>query len=474
MISGEYLAIQSVSVGTPVQLVLGQDRRVRQIYQIGQFGFDFEVPTQTVITLAVFITGVGSILYVVNQTQDGLTLTAYRLNIPGRCCPTDTTVTTTLWSASTACFNPTNIQLVGGDGGIFLMFYSSNIVTLPNGVTLPGIPQAALQRYSPVNGRVLNWTVLQGDPAVKITYDPGLSLAVLYGSTQENIILGTVTVFAPNPPALYSYVIILNASLGVQRSIAEPGITISLLSSYGGNIAYIQALELIYHSADGTVNWIAQLMNITPYILLVLPNGVFIVGVGGTISTFTPNGVLLSNLAIVLPGTFVTAVFAYSDNVVLTYILSKVGGDTPHNVLSEYNLFDLILTWRSEIDVDLNIIAGTTEWVSAGSAIAVDVYTKRLPRVIGIVREIIPVEDARNAELMSLEGSPSDVNLQQLTSIPVIVDFTVTPALAPLIPGAEYFLDSQRVINTTNTGRYLGTALNSIDFLISQSGEVNF
>lgn len=443
-ISGTYASIQSVTVGSVVQLVYGQEGYVMRVYETGNFTYEI-ANLNELVGLSVF----NNIIYVLIRSSTGLMINAYSGDGMNP-----------IWSQNIGVHLATQIEIVSGPGGVYILFFTENSnIILPGGTSIPASPQYIIVRFS-TQGLIISYTTLTGTGGSipHITYNSGINTAVLYGASTKSLVLGGRTIITST--TLYSYAIILSPSLKASRVFQENSVTILKLSSNSGNIAYVDRSDeittLSFHS--NLNNWTYDLGNFDVNEITVIPNGVFLVGrnIGGLqylLYSFSPSGVLVSTAVLQISGVLLKAQFSFLANVLLLYTLSNI--EAENYIVGEYNVIDDIIVWRTAVPSGTIWLAGSGTTVASGTDSIIDVYGKRLPALVGAVSEILC------AGIQNCSSYPRLPN--GAFPYTVTVDFILTTAFSkiiPVIPGQEYFLDINGTVTVIpNDQRYIGTAL---------------
>jgi phage tail protein X len=296
----------------------------------------------------------------------------------------------------------------------------------------------------------------------------------------------------------YAYVITLSPTLTPECILVADNIVITDIVANGGNIAYTERHDNITtlnfvgvgpdeQCANSDISWTVNLGDFTVGDLIFYGTVIAIVG--------QTNNLVIQVLQYNIDGTLKASQVLPDEGTVLAYQFAVVGNDfllytIADNLifgreLVEYNVIDNILIWTTPIPQDSTLLAGTIDRVATASTNMIKSFTKRWPGLIGVVSEVIAPNYAGPgcAPFWSpcvVEGvqicCPDNPPLPNTGQAPYVVrvDFGLTSALAPVIPGQEYFINNDGLVTVDDTppNKYIGTALDSTRVLLKMTGNV--
>lgn len=496
MISGVYSSAQSLQVGDIVQLVLGQEGFVMKVYERSTFAFELDNLTVLQAT-AVF----GNYVITVQETNRGNILVQ------------EWTAGTLVWSQTVTALTIFSVSVVAGAAGVFLLINADGVITLPNSVVIQQSTGSIniLMSFALSNGQMTAYTTIQNPTVINLTYDNANNVSLIYGNATVPLIIGGATII--DQATLYSFAIFLSPTLTPSTILAVTGIVITQLAAGSGNIAYsvtsFGSTTLFFFGADGTT-WSQDLGVFTITEIAIYPGFVSILGFGLIESEFsvfqyTLTGVQINMAVLPFIGFIILTQFAFDgiDFILYAVITNSLTNPTIAT-LAEYNIFDDVIAWSINIPVTTKFLAGVNSLVTVGfDGNTVDAYGKRLPAVVGAVSAVLwqpgvtggtgacpPGFTMCTGSCPNCFGSgctgpsgttggvtgsccPNTVLPGCVSPYIVEVDFTLTTAFAPVIPGQEYFIDANRQITTNEVlTKYIGTALDSKRVLMLATGSL--
>jgi hypothetical protein len=496
MISGTYSSVQSLQVGDVVQLVLGQDGFVMKVYEKSTFAYELNNLT-ALQAIAVF---------------DIYTITVQETN-RGNVVVQAWTGGISVWSQTITALTIFNVAVVAGAAGVFLLINADGVITLPNSVVIQQSSGTIniLMAFALSNGQMTAYTTIQNPTIINLTYDNANDVSLIYGNATVPLIIGGAVII--DQSGLYSFAVFLSPTLTPSTILAVSGIVITQLAAGSGNIAYsvtsFGSTTLFFFGADGTT-WSHDLGVFTITEIAIYPGFVATLGFGLIESEFsvfqyTLTGVQINMAVLPFIGFIILTQFAFNgiDFILYAVITNSLTNPTIAT-LAEYNVFDDVIAWSINIPVTTTLLAGVNSLVAIGfDGNTVDAYGKRFPAVVGAVSAVLwqpgvtggtgacpPGFTMCTGSCPNCFGSgctgpsgatggvtgsccPNNVLPNCLSPYIVQVDFTLTTAFAPVIPGQEYFLDASRQITTNEVAtKYIGTALDSQRVLMLATGSL--
>jgi hypothetical protein len=496
-ISGTYTSLQPVIVGDLVQLVLNRQGAVMQLYE--KQILNYEVPNlNNLITMQLY----GDYLIVVRLPGIGfLSLELY-------------TKGSLTWTQTLTTLQFSNISLVIGSSGIFLLFDSVGITHLP-GVSISQSPITILSQFG-FDSNLLSVCTISSTTSRSIVYDNTANTIYLYGTLSTPLRINNSTVVNRN--SLYSFAISLSTTLVPINTLVAEAITIELLAVNNGNIAFTErngsSTSLNYVSVDNT-GFTVSLGLFTTYDLQFYSNFIAVLGNELLVNAwyvyqFLFDGTEIAKTTVSLPQTIEEATLAFNLDRFIVYAISRLAGG--NYILSEFDIYDSIEVWSTPIPPNSTNLSGVTSELTisypttgcsntgttcpSGTTCCsntIRVYGKRLPYFIGAVSEVIwPNGTGTTGPSGCIEGfspcSECPIGCTGCTGSPiccsnvvipncgipyiVTVDFIKTNAFSPVIAGQEYYINilTGRVTTDETLGRYLGTAIDDETVVMLSSG----
>lgn len=484
-ISGQYYAIQNVAKGDLVQLVYGQEGFVMRVYEKSKFLYTVN---DTNVLQGIGMNGTS--LFVLSETLHG-NLRIYRV---------DNNVV--VWTQAVNGANFSHLDFVVGNDGVYLYMVGDSVITLPNGISIQDTHLKVLVKFS-LSGTLMGFSNIKGPYEVKMAYDFQINEMVMYGNSTEPLYMNNTLVIDRH--ILYGFIIGLGSTLSPLKIIESLGTIIVRLAAGNGSIAFTNvtdALTYMHFINNLGEDWSVILGNVTVRNIEIFANFIGVVAQDDYTPTnwilyqyaFTQQKILEAPLPV--QGIPIHTAFAAGPNRFLLYIIANNMGGA---ILTEYNVFDDVVAWSIPIPVDPLYVAGDISSVSVAYTNSVLVFGKRLPAVIGVVAEIYQrgtgptcgtgfvytpgLTGCVNPGPTGYTGPTGCVSCPGPTPCPtcivpyvlpnglrpqsVKVEFVLTTALAPVIPGQEYFINSQGNATQSDINtRYIGTALDSTRVLL--------
>lgn len=486
-ISGIYSSLQPVRRGDVVQLVFGKKDFVMKVYDKPRFSFELTnmfslrqiaVFNQHVITLREASRGVVIVeAFIRNNLQ---------------------------WSQTINALTIYSMEMVVGNGGVFVLIHGDGIIHLPNGTNIQQGITRVLVRFT-LNGQMIAYTTIQGPDLVGVLYDYGEENAAIYGSTKRTLVINGATVISESAP--YSFAVALSPTLNPSEILTTDNMSIVKISAGNGDIALIEEIDgvaTLFFFNNNDTSWSVALGLFEVSEIQVFDNFIAVVGNEFeqrkyVVYQFNFDGTQINKSILPFEGNVIDTQLAYDNNRFLLYAIIEVEGGRS---LVEYNIYDAIIVWSTPVLLNALLVSGTTELVVVGSGSNIQAYTKRLPALIGAVSEVLwPIQGTGSTGSTGNTGRGCPTGFHGCTGCPecesectggfsggccpdnilpgcilpyvVRVDFILTKAFAPVIPGQEYFLDlSNRITTDEMLDRYIGTALDFERVLMLATGSL--
>jgi len=498
-ISGTYTSLQPVQVGNLVQLVLNRPGFVMQVYEKSMLDYE--------------ITNINNL--VTTQLFDNYLITV-RLAGVGNLVLELYTNSTLTWSQIVTTLQFTNISLVVGSTGIFLLFDSTGITHLP-GVTISQSPITILAQFG-FNSNLLAVATINQIINRSTVYDSVGQTIYLYGTSDIPLLINNSTIINRN--SLYSFVISLSTSLIPINTLVAENITIDDTAIINGNIAFTETSgstgisSTLNYVSTGNNGFSTSLGIFETSDIQLYNNFIAILGKDLFVNVwyvyqYAYNGTQIAKTTVSLPETIQEATLSYNGNRFIVYGISKLSGG--EYVLSEFDIYDNIEVWTTPLPPGAINLTGLISEVSVSypanncpsntcpvtitncCSNTIRVYGKRLPYLVGAVSEVIwPNGTGTSGPSGCITGfSPCTMcptSCTGCTGMPVCcantllpgcvvpyivrVDFILTKAFSPVVAGQEYFLNlaTNSITRDEILGRYIGTALDTQRVLMLSTG----
>lgn len=473
-VSGQYYSLQRVEKGDIVQLVFDQKDFVMRVYERG-------VPGSTIDKLSgtLQIEMFGNDLYILRQPITGeIVIEKYLDNV-------------LIWSRSVFAFNFFSSSIAVSEGGVYLLTRADGVIQLPGGGSVQQGPGWVLIRISS-EGHVIATTAITGATDIQVTDNNGEGNAVIFGNATQPLVMNRQTVI--DKTTLYSFAIFVSPTLGPSDILVVDDIVVTKLAAGFNSIIHIEKdgtdNTLIFNGATGDM-WTAELGDVEVQELEVYSGFVAVVVKDNTslkwfLSQYSLAGELISKIDLPIEGDILTTQLAFNEARFLLYAISSIEGG---RLLTEYDGFEDTLVWSVSVPNDTNMVAGVVEKVAVHYSNTVRNFVKRLPALVGAVSQVLwpggtgttgcppgfnPCScPTGNTGCIPPGCCPIHILPNGQAPSVVIVDFLLTSAFAPVIPGQEYFLDIQRKLTTVELPkRYIGTALDDTKVLMIQTGNL--
>lgn len=484
--SGRYSSIQPVQKGDVVQLVLGREGFVMKVYEKQSFAFErgnLNVLKRIVIFNEYIIT--------VRETNRGnIVIEAFVANV-------------SIWSQTITALTVFDLSLVVGNSGVFLLMNADGVITLPNGSTIQQDPTRVVIRFSLRDGTMIGYSTIQGPTFIDIIYDNEINVALLHGNSTTPLIINGINIV--DKSSLYSFIVSLSPTLTPTNTLIVDDAIIDRIAAGRGNIAYTERIngetELSFYTIGGS-SWTKSLGVFNVAELEILNNFVAVLGNDPVAQTwtlyqYTFDGTEINNVILPVEGVIRNTQLAFNQNRFILYTIHDLQEVNPvESFLTEYDIYDDVVVWRTPISQSSTLLTGDVSLVAIGNENNLTVYRKRLPALIGAVSEVLwpltgtgttgqtgcppgfhPCSGCEQCEAgctgaSDVSGCCPD-NILPGCRLPYIVnvDFILTRAFSPVIPGQEYFLNTNNEISIDErSNRYIGTALDRERVLMLATG----
>lgn len=397
------------------------------------------------------------------------------------------------WSGTFSALDFANIQMVVGDTGIFVSFFSNGNVFLPNGSSIQQTPAQILTRLS-LDGQVVASTFIQGSDLINITFDNSTKTAVIYGNSNLPLVISRRVIIS-RTMSPYSFVVFLSLSLVAEKTFVDDQTVVELLVAGNKNIAYIDQNNYLFYYEENGNNWDVSFQGYNVLNLLINNNTIIIVFRDNStgkyyFQNYDISGNVFRSGNIPITGTVITA----SMNLQNTNRLFVLVLREDILYVEEYDLLQLVRIMSKSVPNNSIFVSGSDSLMGVASTSNLQLYQTTMTRLVGVVSQILtpsptplppgqqcppgfyPCVDCPPCNNRGCTGFPIDgccpEQLLPNCKAPMVVqvDFGITTALAPLIPGQEYFIDSQKRLTTdSSSNRYLGTALDSTTLYMNSS-----
>lgn len=481
-ISGTYSSIQPVTKGDLVQLVVNKEGFVMKVYEKASFSYlrdDFN----EIKAMSIF----NEYLVTVRELNRGnIKIETFLKGV-------------SIWSQTIVGLSIVDLSIEVGNAGIFLLFSGDGIITLSNGVLINKGPVRVLNRLELKSGNLIAYSIIQGALELNIIYDQVTNISLIAGNTNKPIVINGVTVINKNNP--YSFIIPLSPTLISTQPLIVDNALIEEIAVGNSNIAYTVTIngqvELSFYSETST--WTKNLGAVKVLELEIYDNFVAVVAKDlvqniWAIYQYTFDGIEINDTTLPVEGFIRLTKLAYNkDRFILYAIVDDRETNPTKSSLVEYDIYDDVIAWETPIDLGANFLTGDISLVSLGTNDNLTVYNKRLPALIGAVSQVLwptsgqsggtgcppgfhPCRPGENpcTGLTGGTGRCCPDNVLPGCRLPYIVtvDFILTKAFAPVIPGQEYFMSTiNKDITDVETGnRYIGTALDKERVLMLATG----
>src|SRR3972149_3075976 len=374
-LSSIYSSIQPVQVGDVVQLLYGKKDFVMRVYDKSTFGFDLR-NLSTIKQIAIF----ENHTIIVREISRGvLAVNFYDANI-------------LVWSRIINALTIYETQLAVGEAGIFVLFQGDGVITLPNGRVIQQGLVTVLVQFS-LQGDVSGSTTIQGPNYTNITYDLQTNRISIFGASSKPLIIGGSTII--DKSSLYSFFVFFAPTLiPINPPLVADDLSVELAAAGKNNIAFTDTVEdittLYFHGTLGQ-DWSVILGTFDVDELGIFNNFVALVGKEVnqeklTIYQFDFNGIQVSKTVLPIEGEVLQTKFASGDNRFVLYTTTVIPGG---HVLTEYDIFDDIITWTTPLNFKPDFLGGTITSIVVANDSRLESYGKRLPALVGAVSEVL-------------------------------------------------------------------------------------
>lgn len=473
-ISGQYYSLQSVVKGDLVQLVFGQKDFVMKIYERGVPGLTIPDMTGTV-QIAMF----NDMLYVLRNPVAGTIIVEAFAN------------EVLLWRQTIAALNIFHLSFTVDQGGVYVLFRGNGVIQIPNGPTMNVRDGWVLIRFGE-NGQTIAATNITGATDMIVTNNNGEGNAVIYGNSTKPLIMNQRTVI--DKTTLYSFAIFVSPTLGPNEVFVIDDIVVEKVAAGFNSLAHIERenteTTLIFNGVTGAM-WTADLGDAEVEELQIFSGFLAVIAKNNTtnkwfLSQYSLEGELTSTAILPVEGDILVTQMAFNQARFLVYAISSIEGG---RLLTEYDALDNILVWSVSVPTDTNLVTGTVSKVAIHYTNTIRYFAKRLPALVGAVSEVLwpggtgttgcpPGFNTCTCPTGSTGCIPPNccpIHVLPDGSFPTVVrvDFIVTSAFAPVIPGQEYFLGNNSKLTTVETPkRYIGTAIDDTKVIMLQTGNL--
>lgn len=511
-ISGAYYGFEtSLSVGTIMQLVQGQENYAMTINEISDFLYTLpdlpisqDTPPNTINTQNVLDAVIyNDFVYVINSPDRGIIYIA---------CYDGNNI---IWTNVIATMDIVRAQLAVNSTGLYVDIKGKGLWQLGDKSVIPWTEEiVALFQFQLIDGVLLNSGYYRGILGSRVAVDESSNDVYLYGFSENPIFYGNSQTPSINKEGLYSFLIFLGPQMNPINIWTSDDSVYTKLRIKSGYIVYTtltvgsQTVLHVINNNDPLASWELVLGD---YLVEDLSIGSVTFSIFGRdkINLLTYNLDAYNLVNTVLPITFVTrnvinfqslltfACLAHNAEALYLYTITEglLGSNT--DILSEYWAAG-VFVWQTEIPKENRYLQCSGDYVCVGYENNTYKYQKKWPFVVGVVSEILwpsennPCCDPNTHYLKPGEccGSAGTCTLVPQSSPPYLIntvvklDFLITdayskpnPFLTQVIPGQTYFINNNGNITTAsfengNTNSYFGTAIDSKKILLLRNGNL--